>query len=305
MKTRPLTVVTLVGLLVAVAHQVASPPTGTGVALAAGSQCIKVVGPFTKRSVGRGTIIVQGPLDFSVPKGAKVEIAGSCNGDRVQLTGLEVSVAFKTPAKSPVTLFNTLKCRGLQFDADRVPAFESSSAAVDYETTWTLAGVDPHPCDTSSTGLFLRIISTGTVDTCNGKPVTIDEGGVTDDIIVGTSGNDVINAKEGNDTVDGGGGNDTICGGPGNDALRGAGGADYLDGGQGRDTLDGGAGKDELLGSSSNDTLRGGGAADKLKGGGGADQLAGGPGAGDRCEGGPGTDSLLPAAGCEVVVGVP
>lgn len=45
--------------------------------------------------------------------------------------------------------------------------------------------------------------------------------------------------------------------------------------------------------------------ADSLKGATGRDRLSGGPGEGDRRDGGPGTDALLPKPGCETVTGIP
>ena len=121
---------------------------------------------------------------------------------------------------------------------------------------------------------------------CDGKDATI-VGSNGPDTIKGTPGADVIVGRRGTDKIDGLAGNDTICG---------TGGADELAGGGGNDMLIGGNGNDQLMGESGKDTLDGG-----L----GRDRFSGGPGDGDTCKGGPGTDTLEPKHGCEVVDTIP
>ena len=148
---------------------------------------------------------------------------------------------------------------------------------------------------------------------CDGKPATIVGTGATDviigtsarDVVVALGGADTVNTRGGGDLVCAGGGSDTVDGGGGKDIVRGDGGNDTLRGGGGRDVVRGGGGADQLRGGSGNDDLLGDGGTDQLFGEGGKDRLAGGNGAGDRCDGGPGADTLFPAADCEVVVGVP
>lgn len=121
---------------------------------------------------------------------------------------------------------------------------------------------------------------------CRGRVATIVGTDGKDDI-TGTNGPDVVVALGGNDIIDGGGGDDVICAGPGADQVN------------------GGRGNDALLGQGDNDRLGGDGGADLLFGGGGNDTLTGGPSAGDACVGGPGTDVLGAASGCESKSGVP
>jgi len=121
---------------------------------------------------------------------------------------------------------------------------------------------------------------------CRGRvPTIIGTDGK--DTLNGTKGPDVIAALGGNDTINASGGDDLVCAGPGNDIVN---------GGNGNDTLRGETGNDKLSGE------RG---VDLLLGGPGNDQLGGGPTTGDSCNGGPGTDKLLPNAGCESRSGVP
>lgn len=94
------------------------------------------------------------------------------------------------------------------------------------------------------------------------------------------------------------------CGGR-SATIVGTNGADILNGTSGGDVIVGRGGKDTLNGKGGGDILCGAGGADTLKGQGGRDRLSGGPGAGDRCDGGPATDSLLAGHGCETAAGVP
>jgi Big-like domain-containing protein/hemolysin type calcium-binding protein len=106
--------------------------------------------------------------------------------------------------------------------------------------------------------------------------------------ITGTAGADVIVGLGGNDAIRGLAGNDRVCGGSG---------ADSISGGAGDDVLIGGSGKDVLRGDVGNDRLFGGAGADTLFGDAGADRLDGGANSPDRCQGGPGSDTVT--ASCE------
>jgi N-acetylneuraminic acid mutarotase len=108
------------------------------------------------------------------------------------------------------------------------------------------------------------------------------------DTITGTAGADVIVGLGGNDTIRGLAGNDRVCGGSG---------ADSIGGGAGDDVLIGGSGKDVLHGDVGNDRLFGGAGADTLFGDAGDDRLDGGANTPDRCQGGPGSDTVT--ASCE------
>lgn len=148
---------------------------------------------------------------------------------------------------------------------------------------------------------------------CDGRLAT-HVGTAAADTIIGTTGNDIVVAKGGADTVRTLGGNDVVCAGGGNDTVKtgagkdatfGNGGNDILLLGGGVDRGFGNGGADEIHGGGGNDILGGGGGTDQVLGEAGRDRLSGGPGAGDRCDGGPATDSLAPLHGCEVVAGVP
>ena len=132
----------------------------------------------------------------------------------------------------------------------------------------------------------LRIRDDDPAVACRGRAATI-VGTAANDTLAGTKLADVIVGLGGNDAISGGGGDDVICGGAGNDRLA------------------GGTGNDVLVGAAGNDRLLGQDGTDQLFGLGGGDRLSGGPGPLDACDGGAGTDALLPAGGCEVTAGVP
>ena len=128
-------------------------------------------------------------------------------------------------------------------------------------------------------------------------PCRID-GGLGNDILVGTAagdfikgglGNDLLIGKGGDDWMDGGWGVDDLRGGDGNDSLEGGPGNDYVYGEAGDDRLSGGLGNDRIgyPGSSTdgtpapepgNDLLLGGLGNDWVNGGEGADLIYGGAG---------------------------
>jgi Ca2+-binding RTX toxin-like protein len=83
--------------------------------------------------------------------------------------------------------------------------------------------------------------------------MSILNGSVKDDVMVGTDRDDEIFGFEGNDTIYGGKGKDKLYGGGGNDTLSGDDDEDELYGGEGNDTLDGGNGADKLFGGNGND----------------------------------------------------
>ena len=88
----------------------------------------------------------------------------------------------------------------------------------------------------------------------DGQPGSWLQGGLGDDLLVGSHGNDVLRGGAGNDELTGEGGHDWLDGEAGNDVLYGdGGGGDYRgalpDHLAGNDTLDGGAGDDTLIGS--------------------------------------------------------
>jgi hypothetical protein len=103
--------------------------------------------------------------------------------------------------------------------------------------------------------------------TCDGRPVTGQNGTAGNDVLVGTPGADTINGHGGDDRICGGGGNDTLRGGDGRDRLIGGTGVDRLEGGTKGDALFGGAGADTLLGLTGNDALDGGAQRDTCNGG--------------------------------------
>ena len=96
-----------------------------------------------------------------------------------------------------------------------------------------------------------------------------------------------------NDTLLGGSGDDTLLAGDGNDLLNGGIGNDLLEGGDGNDSMVGAAGDDSILGQGGNDTLRGGAGTDTVDGGDGDDSIIASLGDGvDSIIGGEGSDSF-------------
>lgn len=80
------------------------------------------------------------------------------------------------------------------------------------------------------------------------SPITVTNGGNSNDTLSGASGRDQINGGNGDDSLSGGNGNDTLNGGSGSDILLGQVSNDSLIGGNGDDVLSGGLGNDTLLG---------------------------------------------------------
>lgn len=144
-------------------------------------------------------------------------------------------------------------------------------------------------------------------------PGDLVNGGMGNDVIIGSSRADIIEGGAGDDNIWGLGGSDNIISGEGNDTVVGDGnslgsgfltnesglhhGDDFIDGGDGQDyilgqggsdIILGGAGKDTIYGDQEvaklapifhgNDFLDGGAEDDKIYGGGGDDQILGGDG---------------------------
>ncbi|BFU95945.1 MAG: hypothetical protein NTNFB02_26670 [Nitrospira sp.] len=110
-----------------------------------------------------------------------------------------------------------------------------------------------------------------------GPGITLD-GGIDDDLLIGTEANDRLNGFAGNDRLEGGAGSDILDGGSGNDVLLGGDGRDALSGGEGDNELDGGAGDDSLSAIGGQNVLRGGAGNDSVSGQGLTNLLDGGVG---------------------------
>ncbi len=80
------------------------------------------------------------------------------------------------------------------------------------------------------------------------RQTTTLDGGLGNDIIVGSRQSDSISGGPGSDRISGRGGNDRINGGAGNDAIDGGDGSDAIAGGEGSDLIRGGSGDDRILG---------------------------------------------------------
>ncbi len=224
-------------------------------------------------SVSENNVVLQVAVDLSIPSGTATSVHYAVGGGNAT-NGKDYTLAAGT----------------LAFPA----GVTTRSIAVSIKEDTSVESSETIVLELSApVGLALGPVATHTVTIlnddagmCRGKKATI-AGTNAAETLVGTPGKDVIVGKGGNDTIRGLGGNDVICGGAGKDGIDGGGGTDAVDGDGGNDTLAGRAGDDAL------------------DGGGGNDGLDGGPGAGDTCNGGSGTDSLLPAAGCETATGVP
>lgn len=114
-------------------------------------------------------------------------------------------------------------------------------------------------------------------------PGVILDGGISDDVLIGTAANDRLNGFGGNDRLEGGAGNDLLDGGEGSDVLL---------GGDGRDSLSGGGGDNELDGGDGDDNVSALGGQNILRGGAGNDFL-GGQGLVNFLDGGAGNDNLF------------
>lgn len=125
---------------------------------------------------------------------------------------------------------------------------------------------------------------------------TTFEGGVNDDVIVGSNLGDFLSGGDGNDRIDGGKGNDflegdetahrltddpvgndTINAGDGDDEVHAGSGNDKVYGGAGNDNLNGddlgGTGNDKIYGEDGNDIISGGNGNDLIDGGNGQDRV--------------------------------
>ncbi len=89
-------------------------------------------------------------------------------------------------------------------------------------------------------------IDLGNADLLPALSGTTLNGGLGDDVLIGSGGADTIDGGRGNDLADGEDSADTLLGGDGNDELLGGDGDDVLLGGDGDDVLSGGAGNDML-----------------------------------------------------------
>lgn len=113
--------------------------------------------------------------------------------------------------------------------------------------------------------------------------ISIDDGSVGQDDLLGDDNNDhfhggdgdnTLNGNGGDDRLDGGAGNDVLTGDLGDDVLIGGEGDDNLNGGDGDDHVDGGAGDDVLIGELGDDILHAGEGNDDLTGGADNDQFS-------------------------------
>jgi hypothetical protein len=136
-------------------------------ATAAGSQCIKVTDAFEERVAREGDIAKSVDLDFTVPACARVEVAGSCNDDEMEMAGLALTLRIVEPTPKPKTkLFGTAICRGLRFSSLRLTQIRPAATAINYVVTFAFEAERVHNrCDASSEAVFLRIIAAGVVET--------------------------------------------------------------------------------------------------------------------------------------------
>ncbi len=121
--------------------------------------------------------------------------------------------------------------------------------------------------------------------------LSLRQGTLGDDTLLGTSRNDTLLGRDGNDLLRGFEGNDSIDGGTGHDSLYGDAGNDTISGASGNDLMDGGSGNDRLTDLVGNNTLRGGLGNDIVTAGNGNDSLVG-DGGDDLLIGGAGNDTL-------------
>lgn len=98
-----------------------------------------------------------------------------------------------------------------------------------------------------------------------GSDIENVQGGLNEDVLIGSAGRNELSGLDGQDWIEGGGGIDTIYGGngedflfgqEGNDTLVGGNGVDYLFGGNGIDTLNGGDGDDYFNGGDGTDVMQ-------------------------------------------------
>ncbi|WP_052261722.1 M10 family metallopeptidase, partial [Leisingera sp. ANG-M1] len=173
--------------------------------------------------------------------------------------------------------------------------------------TDTNGGVDT--LDLSQVTLRATItLESGVSGKIGSKTLTVSEGSVIENIILGAAadkgygngednqiegrnGNDQLYGYDGDDTLTGGRGNDRLYGGLGDDSLDGGDGSDKLYGGDGNDVILGGDGKNQLTGGTGNDTITAGADADKILGGGGDDSITAGDGR-NKVDGGDGNDAI-------------
>ena len=169
--------------------------------------------------------------------------------------------------------------------------------------------------------------------------VTGTTGGLTPDLLAGTTGADTLDGDDMEDLLFGNSGNDTLSGGNSEDSLDGGAGDDTLDGGSGNDRLSGGTGNDVMTGGTGTDTadysdatttgvsvdlalvtaqvvsategsdtlsgienVVGSDLGDTLAGDTGDNSLAGGLGA-DTLDGGSGNDTLIGEGGDDILTG--
>ena len=135
-----------------------------------------------------------------------------------------------------------------------------------------------------------------------GVAQNIEVGSREGDVLRGTNAKDSLYGRRGNDVFRGKKGNDRLYGGDDDDTLRGQRGKDNIWGEQGSDRLYGGKGADSLWGGKGQDTLRGNDAKDMLHGDQGSDLLRGNSG-NDTLYGDQGADELYGNQGDDLLSG--
>jgi len=101
------------------------------------------------------------------------------------------------------------------------------------------AGIDTATYESATSGVTVRLASSGTAGDAAGDTYVAIENAVGSnfaDVLNGNAGANMLAGLDGNDKLAGGGGADTLLGGNGNDRLDGGTGADTMIGGAGNDT---------------------------------------------------------------------
>ncbi|MGI0485865.1 beta strand repeat-containing protein [Pantanalinema rosaneae CENA516] len=137
---------------------------------------------------------------------------------------------------------------------------------VESDETFSLTLHDPINVELAVNQAVARILN-------DDAPITLLEGTIGNDTLIGDNFANTINGRAGHDIIEGLSGDDTLSGGSGHDVIYGGDGDDIINGSSENDTLYGGNGNDRINGGSEDDVIIGGTGADTLTGGTGNDRF--------------------------------
>ena len=260
-------------------------------------------------TTGTDTLVGTTDADVLTPMGTTV------GGDREVLRGLDGGDEYNLQRNGTAGIYNFLiNDRGTDGGIDAITnvgaLYQSASLGYSGYATARRVGDDliihtphkPHRFrDPSKPAYDIRIKD----QYGDGHIETMEAGGVTYTLTVGSLGTALPDVMAGTNVADGfmaGAGNDWMFGNGGRDTLDAGDGDDVIFGGNGGDSITAGGGNDLVFGEKGNDRIFSGSGADRIDGGDGSDRIWAGAD-GDRISGGDGNDVIRGEAGQDHITG--